>query len=156
MLVSDLGLDLPLVFPAAYPTAPVEAGVGTLNALGTQRIRIALSPNIAAGGEATTARLTAPAGKTSGDFTTGRRWDDENGLDALTIAADDWTTIAWSLEANAAGVSNGHVYEFRVVADGAPLDNYSVTPQWTIGTPPTPSLLVPQGTFARAPALRRM
>jgi hypothetical protein len=155
VLVSGLGLGLPLVFPAAYPTAPAETGIDTLAVLPTQRMRVALSPNIAAGGEATTARLTAPSGKSSGDFTPGRRWDDENGIDALTIAADDWTTVAWCIEANSAVVVDAEVYEFRVVADGAAIDAYTVTPQWTIGVPSSSSLPPVQGLFARLPALRR-
>jgi hypothetical protein len=117
--------------------------------------RIVLSSNIASGGEATTARLTAPSGKTSGDFTTGRRWDDENGTDSLTIAVDDWTTIAWSIEPNGAAVANAEVYEFRIVADGVALDTYTVTPQWTIGTPAAPSLPMPQSLLQRIPALLR-
>lgn len=97
------------------------------------------SANIAAGGEATTAYgLTAPSGKTSGDFFTGRRWDDENGTDSLTITADGWTKLAWALQANSAAVLDTEVYEFRVVADGVALDTYTVTPTWTIGTPPPP------------------
>jgi hypothetical protein len=43
------------------------------------------SSSVASGGEATTARLTAPSGKTTGDFTIGRRWDDENGSDSIDI-----------------------------------------------------------------------
>lgn len=132
---------------ASRPLADVAQGVGP-------PIRIVASANIAAGGEATTARLTAPAGKTSGDFTTGRRWDDENGQDSLTIAVDDWTTVAWAIEANASAVANAEVYEFRVVADGAALDTYTVTPQWTIGTPAAPSLVPVQGLLARMPVLR--
>ncbi|MEY4942837.1 MAG: hypothetical protein RL254_1018, partial [Planctomycetota bacterium] len=52
---------------------------------------IAASSNIASGGEATTARLTAPSGKTTSDFTTGRRWDDENGTDSIDIANNFYT-----------------------------------------------------------------
>lgn len=117
---------------------------------------IVASANIVAGGEATTTYgLTAPAGKTGSEFTAGRRWDDENGSDSLTIAADFWTKVAWAIQANSLGVGNGEQYEFRVVADGVALDTYTVTPQWTIGALPTPSLVPVQGTFARSPALRR-
>jgi hypothetical protein len=79
--------------------------------------------------------MTAPAGKTGSDFTTGRRWDDENGTDTLTIAVDDWTKVAWSISPVSGVVADSEQYEFRVVADGAALDTYTVTPKWTIGTP---------------------
>ena len=124
---------------------------------GPAPFRVAPSANIAAGGEATTAYgLTAPAGKDGTDFFAGQRRDDVNAL-TFTPTADGWTKVTLKVAPNAEAVSNGQVYKFRLVRlDGTPLDTYSVTPQWTIGTPPTPSLLVPQGTFARAPALRRM
>jgi hypothetical protein len=79
--------------------------------------------------------MTAPAGKTGSDFTTGRRWDDENGTDTLTIAVDDWTKVAWSISPVSGVVVDSEQYEFRVVADGAALDTYTVTPKWTIGAP---------------------
>ena len=108
-------------------------------------IRIVASANIAASGEATSlsgmgAGFTAPSGKSGTDFVAGRRWDDENGTDSLNLAAaNKWTVIAWAVAANSAVVATTEQYEFRVVADGAVLDTYSVTPQWTIGTPPAPS-----------------
>lgn len=98
-------------------------------------IKIALSPNIASGGEATTDYgMTAPAGKSGAEFFTGRRWDDENGVDSLTPSADGWTKIAWAIIADPLVVQNGEQYEFRIIANGAPLNTYNVTPQWTIGT----------------------
>lgn len=106
---------------------------------------------LGAGGFATTARLTAPAGK-GGDFTTGRGADDENPLDAIDIAADFYSEFLWSLEALSAA-PEGYVYEFRVLADGLPLESYTATPQWTIGAPVAgdktrPSMLIQQhGSF---------
>jgi hypothetical protein len=98
--------------------------------------RVVLSANIAAGGEDTTTYgMTAPAGKSGTDFTTGRRWDNENGSDALTIAVDDWTKVAWSIAPVTGVVVDTEQYEFRVVANGVALDTYTVTPKWTIGTP---------------------
>lgn len=48
-------------------------------------VYIAPSANITAGGQATTAQLTAPSGKTTADFSVGRMWDDENGTDTVDI-----------------------------------------------------------------------
>lgn len=111
------------------------------------RFKVVLSANIAAGGEDTTTYgMTAPAGKTGANFTTGRRWDNENGSDALTIAADNWTKVGWAIAPVSGVVVDTEQYEFRVVADGVALDTYTVTPKWTIGTPvgdvELPSLLM--------------
>jgi hypothetical protein len=97
--------------------------------------RIVISSNIASGGEDTTTYgMTAPSGKSGADFTTGRRWDNENGIDALTIAVDDWTKVAWAISPISGIVVDAEQYEFRLVADGVVLDTYTVTPKWTIGT----------------------
>lgn len=89
------------------------------------------SANIAAGGEATTARLTAPAGKTTSDFTTGRRWDNENGTDTIDIAADFYTEVEW-LVALSSAPSASDFFDFRVYAGSSALNTYTVTPRWTI------------------------
>lgn len=96
-------------------------------------VYVTTSANIAAGGEATTARLTAPSGKTTSDFTTGRRWDDENGADSIDIATDFYTEVEWLVYIAATAI-NGDFYDFRVYSAAAALDTYSVTPRWTIGT----------------------
>jgi hypothetical protein len=97
----------------------------------TNDIYIPLSANITAGGEATTARLTAPSGKTSGaDFVAGRRWDDENGVDATTFTAGDkYSEFEWPIYV-ASGVT-GYV-EFQGYDGGTALGTYTVTPRWTI------------------------
>jgi hypothetical protein len=92
---------------------------------------ITTSANIAAGGEATTARLTAPSGKTTGDFVTGRRWDNENGTDTIDITTDDYTEVEW-LVALSATPANDDFFDFRVYAGSTALTTYSVTPRWTI------------------------
>lgn len=97
------------------------------------RVYIAPSANITAGGEATTARLSAPSGKTTADFVTGRRWDDENGTDTIDITTDDYTEVEWCLQAQSPA-TNGEAYQFRVYAGASALDTYTVTPQWTIGS----------------------
>lgn len=94
-------------------------------------VYIATSGNIAGGGEATTARLTAPAGKTTSDFTTGRRWDDENGTDSIDIAADFYTELEWLVALSATPAASDY-FEFRVYAGSSAFDTYTVTPRWTI------------------------
>jgi hypothetical protein len=101
----------------------------------TNQVYVAPSSNITAGGEATTARLTAPSGKTTSDFVTGRRWDDENGSDAIDLTTDDYTEVEWSVGVQAPA-ADGDYFDFRVYAGDTPLDTYTVTPRWTIGTPP--------------------
>lgn len=105
------------------------------------------SANIAGGGEATTSYgLTAPSSKTAGDFTTGQRRDDANSLTFTPSGADKWTKVAIAIQPNAAVVSNGQVYKFRLVrADGTPLDTYSVMPTWTIDTLAAPALVLSGG-----------
>lgn len=100
-----------------------------------QPIQLALSSNIAAGGEATTAQLTAPSGKSTSDFVAGRMWDDENGTDSLDITVDDYTEVEWCIKALAAGgAANSQQYNLRVTKAGVALDTYTVSPVWTIGT----------------------
>ena len=113
----------------------------------TNEIYVAASANIAAGGEATTARLTPPSGKTTSDFVTGRRWDDENGADAIDITVDDYTEVEWSINTQAPA-ANGDYFDFRVYAGASALTSYTVTPRLTLGAPaPTIS-----GTSSATPA----
>lgn len=100
------------------------------------RIYISASSNITAGGEATTAQLTPPSGKTTSDFTTGRMWDDENGSDSIDIASDFYSEFEWCLQAQSPA-ANTEIYQFRVYFAGNPLDTYTLTPQWTIGNIPS-------------------
>ena len=110
---------------------------------------LSASANVASGGEATTALLSAPSGKTTGDFTTGRRWDDENGTDAIDIASDEYTELEWWIEATAEATASA-TYQFRVVWDDTALDTYTVTPQWTIGTATPPPLIAKDGSLTVA------
>lgn len=99
-----------------------------------QEILMSASGNITASGENTTAQLTPPSGKTTGDFSAGRIQDDENPADAVDIGANDYTELEWCLIATTFAATDD-VYTFRVIKDGgALLDTYTVTPQWTIGT----------------------
>ncbi len=112
---------------------------------------VAASSNIAAGGEATTQRLTGG----TGSFLTGRRWDNENGSDSLDPSTDENTEVEWSLNTQAPAV-DGDYFDFRVYSGSSALSSYGQTPRLTIGTPATPSLLLPQSLLQRIPALRRM
>jgi hypothetical protein len=103
-------------------------------------VYINTSANITAGGEATTARLTAPSGKTTGDFVTGRRWDNENGTDSIDITTDDYTEVEWLVALGSAPVSTDY-FDFRVYAGSSALDTYTVTPRWTIPGGSAPLLL---------------
>lgn len=98
---------------------------------------ILLSPstNIAASGEATTAQLTPPSGKSTSDFVAGRMQDDENPADSVDVTTDDYTELEWCLTAVSGTAVNGDIYQFRATIAGVPLDTYAVTPEWTIGTP---------------------
>ena len=88
----------------------------------------------AAGADTTTARLTAPSGKTTGDHDPGRRVDDSATTPSTTTTANDYTEHEFALEATAAAVA-AETYEFRIVyPDGTPLGTYTVTPEWTIDT----------------------
>jgi hypothetical protein len=100
----------------------------------TNEVFINTTGNVAAGGEATTARLSAPSGKSSGtDFVTGRRWDDENGSDSIDITTDDYTELEWILKTQSPATT-GDYFEFRVYSADTPLDTYAVTAKWIIGT----------------------
>lgn len=92
------------------------------------------SSNITASGENTTAQLTAPSGKTTSDFVTGRMQDDENPTDDIDITADNYTELEWCLQASAY-TTDGQIYQFRLLSGTVPFNTYTVTPQWTIGTP---------------------
>ena len=100
---------------------------------------MAASANITASGENTTAQLTAPSGKTTGDFGGGRIQDDENPGDAVDLASDEYREDEWSIAAvdppdgTYLGAQDGETYQFRVLIDGVVVDTYTVTPEWTIG-----------------------
>ena len=96
-------------------------------------VYVSASSNITAGGEATTAQLTAPSGKATSDFDTGRMWDNENGSDSIDITTDNYTELEWCLQAQSPA-ANGDIYQFRVYSGSTPLTTYSVTPEWTIGS----------------------
>ena len=100
----------------------------------SDRLILADSAYISAGGStATTARLTAPAGKSSGsDFQAGKISDDTNPLPSLDLGSDKYTELEWAFTAVEENVVAGEVYELRVSKDGVALDTYTVTPTVTI------------------------
>ena len=116
---------------AACSAAVVLVRLRGYSAAVTNQVYVSASANIAAGGEATTARLTAPSGKTTSDFTTGRRWDDENGTDSIDIGAEKYTEVEWRLTTPSPAATSDY-FDFRVYAGSSPLDTYAVTPRWTI------------------------
>lgn len=87
---------------------------------------------------ATTAQLTAPSGKTSGaDFQAGEMCETSNPAPALNLGSGKYTEVEWCITATT-DAEDAAQYEFRVTRDGVSLATYSVTPKWTIGTPPQP------------------
>ena len=141
--IKGIGVLNGLISNTFTPTANLT-GIGVLSGSASSTFtntsilidapRFILSPsaNIAASGEDTTAQLTAPSGKTTGDFIAGRIQDDENPADIIDIPADKYTEIEWSIEATDV-VKSGEVYSFRITDNGTELDSYIETPQWTIG-----------------------
>jgi len=88
--------------------------------------------------DATTAQLTAPSGKTSGaDFQAGEMCETSNPAPAINLGSGKYTEIEWCIQATSDSDTAAQ-YEFRVTYNGNSLDTYSVTPKWTIGTPPEP------------------
>lgn len=86
-----------------------------------------------ADGAATTAQLTAPAGKTTSDFDAGVMVEAQALADAVDTTADDYTEIEWALVAVSGVAADTDVYEFRVTRNGGALTTYTVTPELTIG-----------------------
>ena len=125
-----------------YAVRPAEAA---------NELYVSASANITAGGESTTSRLSGG----TGTFLTGRRWDDENGSDALgDPSADQNTEVEWSLNTQAPA-TDGDYWDFRVYNGSSALDSYTDEIRLTIGTPTTPSLPMPQSLLQRIPALLR-
>jgi len=93
-----------------------------------QAFEMSLSSEFAPG--VTTAQLTAPATKTTGDFDAGRIEEVSNPAAAIDITDDDYTEVEWCFEA----VPNSEeaTYDFRVTVAGVALDTYTETPQLTV------------------------
>lgn len=108
---------------------------------------LAASANVTTG-EATTAQLTPPSGKTSGaDFQAGYVNEATNPHAPLDLDSGKYTELEYVITATD-DAEDAAVYEFRVTYDGVVLDSYPVTPTWTIGTPPAP----PDTTAPSVPA----
>ena len=90
-------------------TAPQVAALVGVPVSDPAPVYIAPSANITAGGQATTAQLAAPSGKTTADFSVGRMWDDENGTDLVDIGAvlaPPTTDLIIHLAASTLGLAN--------------------------------------------------
>ena len=98
-------------------------------------------------GEATTARLTPPATKTTGDFLAGKRGDTSNGL-TVDVTVDDYTELEWRVNTQSPAVDSAY-YDLRVYAGVDPLASYGVTPRVTLGTS-GPTIIQADGVAAAA------
>lgn len=95
---------------------------------------------------ATTARLTAPSGKTTADFDAGRFEEAANPATAVDITEDDYTEMVWSIEAKSA--SREVSYRFRVTKSGTVLDTYTVNPQAIVSAAQAFTLNAEAGSYA--------
>lgn len=119
--------------PRTLADAPSTSDAVTRSVSGALAVQLVASANITASGEDTTAQLTAPSGKTTGDFGGGRIQDDENPGDAVDLGADEYREDEWCIQFTGDAVDTDQ-YEFRaVLSDGTPLDTYTVTPTLTVG-----------------------
>lgn len=88
-------------------------------------------------GEATTVFIGDDSGRSYLTyFTPGKMSESSNPVAAIDTGIDHWTEVEWNIYATTAA-ENGSTYEFRVTDNGTPLNTYSQTPRWTIGTTPT-------------------
>lgn len=96
-------------------------------------------------GLATTAQLTPPSGKTTGDFQAGYINEATNPHSTLDLASGKYTEMEYVITATADAVDAAE-YEFRITYNGTSLDTYSVTPKLTVGTPPPAAADSPKTT----------
>jgi len=147
----DITAAIGALTPSNFRYLWVTNNSGNRNALGfpvhfhrAQAFQMIASANITAGGENTTAQLTAPS---AGTFGGGRIQDDENAVDNVDLTDGQFREDEWCFEAIGTEVSDAEVYEFRVAlggTDGAAPETITVTPKMTIGAAgPDP------GTFLR-------
>lgn len=137
MITGEIAFNPVLMFEVEYrpewDEAFLQEDLVYIPIANTHPVVISLSNYIPAGGQTnTTARLTAPGGKT---FQAGRISDDVNnfGLDLLNNRYTEFEICI--MAANIA--QNNDIYEFRIVQTGRELNNYVNVPQWTIGFPPS-------------------
>lgn len=132
-------IDTPMHFSLAAWNAPTNGDftVDDFKLGHTADPAITLSPSTQfADGDATTAQLTAPSGKSTSDFDAGKINETSNPPAALNIDADDYTEYEWCLEASD-NAEDAATYEFRILSDGFVVDTITQTPLWTIGSPGT-------------------
>lgn len=142
---ADTAIDITAVLGALTPGTPryvwVTNDTGDRNGTGfiiafhrAHAIRMIASANITDTGEATTAQMLAPAGKsTPGDFDAGRIVDIENPDNTTrNVTLDDFSEDEFCFEAKGAEASAGDIYEFRIVFAGEDVPTETVNPQMTI------------------------
>ncbi len=87
--------------------------------------------------EATTVQLTAPSGKTTGDFLTGKMCESVNPMSTYTPSGTSkYTEFEVCVQATANAVNSG-TYEFRMTNAGTVFTTITETPTWTIGNAPS-------------------
>jgi hypothetical protein len=120
---------------AGFDTSTTHAYItiaGAPTPVTLEPLLVSLSGNFAPG--ATTAQFEPPSGKATTDFVAGRIEEAANPATAVDITSDDYTELEWCLQAVSGTASVNDVFEFRVTANGTPIDAYDVTPQWTISS----------------------
>lgn len=135
-LWSGSGAEDPGAFTATSNNSDAWMGhtIALRPAFNDPQITLSLSGYIAASAaDPTTAQLSVPGGKS---FTAGKISDDTNPV-TVDIAENRYTELEFCLIATAAAAVDD-IYTFRMTANGVAIDTYTVTPQWTIGTPIAP------------------
>lgn len=90
-------------------------------------------------GDNTTAQLTAPATKTTGDFGGGKMQESANPGTTVDVGADEYREDEWCMEALPNSVES-ETYQFRVLIGGVVADTVTVTPEMTISSIATPNI----------------
>lgn len=93
---------------------------------------LSASANIAAGGAtATTAILTSPGAKTGSDFQAGYISDDTNPLPSLSLTADKYTELEFSIKATEYAEDNTS-YQFQVTYAGKQMEIVTQLPEFLV------------------------
>lgn len=82
-------------------------------------------------GASTTAQLTAPAGKTTGDFDAGKISETSNPITSIDITQDNYTELEFVIKSTQYA-SAQQQYQFRITVDGTPIETYTEYPLLTV------------------------
>lgn len=77
--------------------------------------------------EPTTARMTPPSGKTTGNFEAGKITDDTNPLPSIDLTSDAYTEVEWCIIITDMN-EDGDRFEFRVISNDWKFPKYRVAP----------------------------